>query len=98
MLQKISNSNPSWFPDNISKKYQEWLNSDDYEWQSCDSGNDKDVESFVDDYIKEINEGYKDISSTTDFKFYTDENVKVFAKDLKEYNGTKFSFVTYKRV
>ena len=79
--------------DNISKKYQEWLNSDDYEWQSCDSGNDKDVESFVDDYIKEINEGYKDISSTTDFKFYTDENVKVFAKDLKEYNGTTLQYI-----
>lgn len=79
--------------DNISKKYQEWLNSDDYEWQSCDPGNDKDVESFVDDYIKEINEGYKDISSTTDFKFYTDENVKVFAKDLKEYNGTILQYI-----
>lgn len=79
--------------DNITKKYQEWLNSDDYKWQSCNPGNDKDVKSYVDDYIKEINKNYKDISSTTDFKFYSDDNVKVFAKDLKEYNGTTLQYI-----
>ena len=79
--------------DNITKKYQEWLNSDDYKRQSCNPGNDKDVNSFVDDYIKEINESYEDISSTTDFKFYSDDDVKVFAKDLKEYNGTTLQYI-----
>ena len=79
--------------DNITKKYQDWLNSEDYKLQSCNPGNDKDVKTYVDDYIKEINKGYKDISSTTDFKFYTDDNVKVFAKDLKEYDGTTLQYI-----
>ncbi|MEE3342700.1 MAG: serpin family protein [Bacilli bacterium] len=79
--------------DNITKKYQEWLNSDNYESQSCDPGKDKDVKSYVDDYIKEINEGYKQLSSSTDFNFYSDNNVKVFAKDLKEYNGTTLQYI-----
>lgn len=79
--------------ENITKKYQDWLNSEDYEDMSCSPGNDKDVKSFVDDYIKEINESYKDISSSTDFNFYTDENVKVFAKDLKQYDGTTLQYI-----
>lgn len=79
--------------ENITKKYQEWLNSEAYEWESCLPGEDEDVKSYVDNYIKEINTGYKDISSSTDFYFYTDEDVKVFAKDLKEYNGTTLQYI-----
>lgn len=33
------------------------------------------------------------IKSSTDFSFYTDDDVKVFAKDLKTYNGTTLEYV-----
>ena len=78
---------------NITKRYQNWLNSEEYEVESCDPGNDLDVETYVNNYIKEINEGYKDLKSSTDFEFYVDNDIKVFAKDLKEYNGITLQYV-----
>lgn len=77
----------------ITNKYQEWLNSENYKFSSCNPGNDPDANTFVNQYIKELGTGYKHISSSTDFKFYNDDNVKVFAKDLKEYNGTTLQYV-----
>ena len=79
--------------DNITKRYQNWLNSENYEEESCDPGKDLDVETYVNNYIKEINEGYKDLKSSTDFEFYVDDDIKVFAKDLKEYNGITLQYV-----
>lgn len=79
--------------DNITKRYQNWLNSEDYEEESCDPGKDLDVETYVNNYIKEINKGYKDLESSTDFEFYVDNDIKVFAKDLKEYNGITLQYV-----
>ena len=74
----------------VGEAYQKWLNEDE-----CASyeGTNKDVNSFLDDYIKNINSNYKDVSSSTDFSFYDDDNVKSFAKDLKTYNGTTLQYV-----
>lgn len=53
-----------------------------------------DFDSWFDNYyIKELGSNYGHISSSTDFLFYVDENTKVFAKDLKEYNGTTLQYV-----
>ena len=79
--------------DNITKRYQNWLNSEDYEEESCHPGKDLDVETYVNNYIKEINKGYKDLKNSTDFEFYVDNDIKVFAKDLKEYNGITLQYV-----
>ena len=77
----------------VSEKYQEWLNSEDYKYNSCNPGQDPDVNTFVDKYIEEISVGYKQISSSTDFYFHVDDDVKVFAKDLKEYDGTTLQYI-----
>lgn len=57
----------------------------------------KDIETAVNDYldkyIEEIDKSYKSIDKNTDFLLYEDENVKAFAKDLKEYNGTTLQYV-----
>lgn len=50
-------------------------------------------ELYLDNYIKEINSNYKKIDASTDFSFYTDENIKVFAKSLKEYNGKQLEYI-----
>ena len=50
-------------------------------------------ELYLDDYIEEINSNYKKIDASTDFSFYTDENIKVFAKELKEYDGKQLEYI-----
>ncbi len=50
-------------------------------------------ELYLDDYIEEINSNYKKIDASTDFSFYTDENIKVFAKSLKEYDGKQLEYI-----
>ena len=51
------------------------------------------IKSYLDTYIKDISENYKKSADNTDFLLYTDDNVKAFAKDLKEYDGTTLEYV-----
>lgn len=51
------------------------------------------IEDYLDEYINEIDENYKREDKTTAFSFYTDESVKVFAKDLKKYDGTTLQYI-----
>lgn len=82
--------------DNIRKtvtaEYQKWLDNG-AEGSCLGKEEEPDAKTYVDNYIKEISEGYKDISSSTDFSFYTDDNVKVFAKDLKQYGNTTLEYI-----
>ena len=47
----------------------------------------------IDTYMNDLKSAYKHVSSSTDFMFYVDDDVKVFAKDLKTYNGTTLQYV-----
>ena len=44
-------------------------------------------------YLKELDSNYGHTSSSTDFKYYIDENVKVISKELKEYDGLELEYV-----
>ena len=76
----------------VGEAYDKWLADG-----ACGRTGEPDRETWLkenfDQYIKEIEEPYKDISSSTDFRFYVDENVKEFAKELKEYNGTQLEYI-----
>ena len=48
---------------------------------------------YLDYYIESIDSNYRRIDYSTDFSYYTDDEVKVFAKDLKEYEGTKLQYI-----
>ena len=52
-----------------------------------------DVDKFLDGYIDELNSNYGKGASNTDFYLYDDKEVKVFAKDLKEYDGMTLQYV-----
>ena len=52
-----------------------------------------DFDSWFEGYLKRLDSNYGHISSSTDFLFYTDDDTKVFAKDLKEYNGTTLQYI-----
>ena len=50
-------------------------------------------DEYVEHYISDLKRNYKISQKTTDFKFYADDDVKMFAKDLKEYNGLQLEYV-----
>ena len=78
----------------VGEAYQKWLDEDAIE-ESCeeDPANEPDVETFLKSYLEELNGNYKKIDASTDFSFYIDDNVKVFVKDLKEYEGTTLEYI-----
>ena len=51
------------------------------------------IDEYLDNYIEEISKNYNQLTSSTDFSFYVDDSIKVFAKDLKEYNGTTLEYI-----
>lgn len=87
--------------DNIRKtvgdKYREFLLSDEgkqyLDGDESETNITDKVNSYLDTYIEEINSNYEKEDKTTEFAFYTDENIKAFSKDLKEYNGTTLQYV-----
>ena len=78
--------------DNIKKtvqaEYQKWLK---------EPGHAEEEEWFgkfdIDKYMEELKSNYNKISSSTDFLFYDDDDIKVFAKDLKTYDGVTLEYV-----
>ena len=60
-------------------------------------GNDYDysplTDQYFNEYIKDIDANYKKVDESTDFLMHDDKNVKVFAKNLKEYDGTTLQYV-----
>lgn len=75
----------------ITKEYTKWLNEGE---GSCGNpAEEPDVTTYVNQYIKDLDSNYKMVESSTDFKFYNDENVKVFTKELKEYNNTTLEYI-----
>jgi len=73
----------------ISKEYAEWL-----EKGECgSSGNEADVDKYVDQFIKELDSNYQQVITSTDFKLHVDDDYKVFSKELKEYSGTTLEYI-----
>lgn len=61
--------------------------------QNNDLSNDELMKNYLDKYIEEIDLNYGHVSSSTDFSFYDDDNIKVFSKDLKEYGNTSLQYI-----
>ena len=53
----------------------------------------KAVNKCMDSYIEEINTNYRKVEFNNEFSLYDDEDVKVFAKDLKKYNGAELQYI-----
>lgn len=56
---------------------------------------ENEVTKYLDDYMKQIKNNYtvQGETKSIDFSLYTDDNVKAFAKDLKEYDGTTLQYI-----
>ena len=83
----------------VEEKYRQFINekgNDSYtinELRNKGKDDETIIKEYIDGYIEEVKSYYGDVSKNVDFSFYNDENVKVFAKDLKEYNGTTLQYV-----
>ncbi len=85
----------------VTDAYLEYIEEYDLEfgdelfWDDIPEGltNDEIMDLYLDNYIKEINGNYKAFHKITDYSFYVNNNVKVFAKDLKKYNGVTLQYV-----
>lgn len=63
----------------------------EYEEYKKEKGEDEDFN--IDKYVTELSENYGKHYDSTDFYYSVTEDEKVFAKDLKEYNGTTLQYV-----
>ncbi len=76
----------------LSEAYTDWLkDKDNYEYAK--NANELDVDKYTEKFIEQLDSNYRKVDSSTDYYFYTDDNVKVFAKDLKTYSGTTLEYV-----
>lgn len=80
----------------VGDEFRKYLSEDPYgdaEYYLEGKNIETAVKDYLDTYIEELNSNYKNIYKNTDFSVYEDENVKAFAKNLDEYNGTTLQYV-----
>lgn len=84
----------------VKNEFKKWAKSlgEEYFKQAfnkdlTDSNIEEEANKYLETYIPGINSNYKRVDYTTDFSIYVDNNIKVFAKDLKEYNGTTLQYI-----
>ena len=86
----------------VKTEFVKWAKSlgkdyDGYDWglngNLSDTNINKVFEEFFKNYIKELKGNYGTSGKTTDFEFYVDDNVKCFAKDLKEYGSNRLQYI-----
>lgn len=70
----------------LRPEYEAWLKTDE-------GKDDLPVEQGLDRFIKELKENYGKKANSTDFLVHEDGDVKVFAKDLQEYDGSTLQYV-----
>ncbi len=90
--------------DTVSEQYRKYVKKEDFDEKhviqgylesedTSDATINKYLEEFIPEYMSEIKENYHKVGATTEFSLYVDDDVKVFAKDLKEYDGTTLEYI-----
>ena len=88
----------------VSEEYRKWakelvIDDDEYSGKLSDETIEKNLNEFLDGdgvyrgYMAELGDNYGNVYYSTDFSLYVDEDIKVFAKDLKEYDGTTLQYI-----
>ncbi len=62
-----------------------------YEEYKKENGEDKDFD--IDNYMTGLSKNYGKLANSTDFYYSITDDEKVFAKDLKEYDGTTLQYI-----
>lgn len=85
----------------VGDEYRKYLKETTDEWfideylngNKTDENIEKEIERYLKQYITDIDANYKREDKSTEFSLYVDKDVKVFAKDLEESNGTTLQYV-----
>ena len=84
----------------VIEEYHKWLqeNAEQMEFDREHNPSDfadiyPDDDTMIENYMNELKSNVGHISSSTDFEFYVDDDIKVFAKDLKKYNGVTLQYI-----
>ena len=79
----------------VKTEYENWYNSAEIQEMVAKnpSGYEPDTDKYVDGYLTELKSNYGRADISTDFYFNNTDEVKVFAKDLKEYDGSTLQYV-----
>lgn len=77
----------------VGNEYKKWLASEEGKEAVASGWAETNVDKYLDGYIRDIDKNYGQEASSSDFYIYDDEKVKVFAKDLKEYDGLNLQYV-----
>jgi len=85
----------------VTEEYKKWLKTENGEAAISQYENDRQsgdvdpsiVSTNVNNYMKELKENYGREDSSTDFYLNDTDEVKVFAKDLKKYDGNTLQYV-----
>lgn len=86
--ETVKNEFKKWAKSISEEAFKQYCNKD-----LTDSNIEEEANKYLETYIPAINSNYKRVDYTTDFSIYVDNNIKVFAKDLKEYNGTTLQYI-----
>ena len=72
----------------VRAEFEKWLLTDDAKYMRG-----TDVDKYMDRYMEELKDNYGRVLVSTTISIYDGEEVKAFAKDLKEYDGTQLQYV-----
>lgn len=100
----ISDLGEEYIKNTVSEEYRKFAKDEEYDTKhaggdfllsedTTDEGIQAALDEFLPGYIKSIGENYHKIGATTDFSIYIDDETKVFAKDLKEYDDTTLQYI-----
>ena len=78
----------------VGDAFDEYMKENPDSWYLQGKGSyEEKKEAYLDQYLKEIGTSCHSAEASTDFSLYVDDEVKAFAKDLKEYDGVTLRFV-----
>ena len=80
----------------VKAEYEAWLANEETKDYISKNPNDKietNVDKYLDKYMEELGQNYGQSRVSTDFYINDGESEKVFAKDLKEYDGATLQYV-----
>ena len=83
------------FRKEIEKYYIDCFNENKTDLEITEEINAEYVKGYVDEAYNAIKGNYNRSDFNTDFYIYLDKDVTVFAKDLKEYDGTTLQYVGF---
>lgn len=78
----------------VGDAFDAYMEENPYSWYLEGDGTYEEKKAaYLDDYIREIGENYRVTDASTEFSLFVDDEVKAFAKDLKETDGTTLRYV-----